>query len=165
MSEVLHASGLGWVGAGVRSIETGIHELFAEARRRVVISAYSISSGAFDLPVTWIADAAARNVCVLLVVNRCEELHPSVLPPIRSIAENTGNVELWDYSDPDDKKDLHAKAVIVDDRRGLIGSSNLSGNGLLRNHELAVMIEGDAARIASNLIIELTRSTHASRWF
>lgn len=163
MTGILHASGIGWVGAGIRSIETGLHELFTEAQRRVVVSAYSMST-AFDLPAGWIGEAADRGIHVILVVNRCESLHPAVLSPIRSAAARTGNVELWSYAG-EGTNDLHAKAVVADERRCMIGSSNLSGNGLLRNHELAVMIEGEAARNASRLIIDLTTSKNATRWF
>jgi phosphatidylserine/phosphatidylglycerophosphate/cardiolipin synthase-like enzyme len=159
---VLHASGEGWVGAGVRSIETGMHELFTGASRRIVASAYAISAGAFDLPSAWIAAAALRDVRVVLVVNRYHEKPAGVMRPIEAIARETGCVELWDYSGPE-HHDLHAKAIVADDARALIGSSNLSGNGLLRNHELAVLVEGRAARLASKLILQLTRSTYAIR--
>ena len=141
MSGILHASGEGWVGAGVRSIETGIHELFTEARRRLVASAYAISSGAFDLPVNWIAEAAGRGVTVILVLNRYGDQPRPVMRPIEAVSQQFGNVELWDYTGPE-FHDLHAKAIIADDQKALIGSSNLSANGLLRNHELALMVEG-----------------------
>lgn len=159
---MLYASGQGWVGRGVQSIETGIHELFAQASRRIVMSAYSVSSGAFDLPLTWIEQAARRGVQTILVVNRYEEQPRAVMAPIEHVARSTGRVEIWDYCGPQ-YHDLHAKAVVADERVALIGSSNLSGNGLLRNHELAVMIEGEPARLAAQLIIELTRSIYSRR--
>jgi phosphatidylserine/phosphatidylglycerophosphate/cardiolipin synthase-like enzyme len=162
MSGVLYASGEGWVGSGVRSIETGIHDLFEDARLRIVASAYAISGGAFDLPLSWITRAASRGVKVILVVNRYSSQPREVMVPIEQIAQATGRVELWDYTGPE-SHDLHAKAIIADDRLGLIGSSNLSGNGLLRNYELAVLIEGEPARLAAKLIIELTRSIHSRR--
>ena len=40
---------------------------------------------------------------------------------------------------------LHDKVNVVDHRLALIGSSNESRRGLLTNHELAVIMDGDAA--------------------
>lgn len=164
MTGQLYASGEGWIGGGIPSVETGIHDLFSKARRRVVMSAYSITGGAFDLPESWIGEATDRNVEIILVINRCAGQHQTVLRSINAIARRTGLVQLWDYAPPTDR-DLHAKAIVADERIALIGSSNLSGNGLLRNHELAVMVEGEPARLAADLIVRLTHSTNASRRF
>ena len=70
MTGVLYTSGEGWIGSGVRSVESGLHSLFVQARRRLVCSAYSISGGAFDLPAQWIGEALGRGVRVVLLINR-----------------------------------------------------------------------------------------------
>jgi phosphatidylserine/phosphatidylglycerophosphate/cardiolipin synthase-like enzyme len=158
----LFASGSDWVGAGVRSIETGLHELFTGARHRIVASAYSIGGSAFGLPESWVADALSREVGVVFVANRWDEQPRAATGPLERLARADPRLEIWSWEGPE-WHELHAKVVVADESRALIGSSNWSGNGLLRNHELAVMIEGEPARLAARLLMALTGSTCARR--
>lgn len=146
----------------MRSIETGLHELFANARRRIVASAYSIGSAAFDLPEAWVANALSREVSILLVANRWNDQPRVATAPLERLARRDKRLEIWSWDGPE-WHELHAKVVVADDRLALIGSSNWSGNGLLRNHELAVLVEGEPARVAARLITALTGSTCAHR--
>jgi len=157
----LFASGVTWVGSGVRSIEAGLHSIFSDAQRRVVACCYSISEE-FDLAPAWIGEAVGRNVRVIVVVNRVAGQDRTAMARLASLAAASDLFELWDYKDAP-KHDLHAKVFVRDESYALIGSSNLSRNGLLRNHELAVAVEGEAARRAADLVVGLTRSTSAQR--
>ena len=160
MSE-LFASGMAWVGSGVRSVETGLHSIFSDARRRVVACCYAVSEE-FDLAPVWIGEAVARDVRVVMVVNRVSGQDRGAMRRLDALAASSELFEFWDYEGPP-LHDLHAKVIVRDERYALIGSSNLSRNGLLRNHELAVAVEGDAARRAADLVVRLTRSTSANR--
>ncbi|MER9029633.1 phospholipase D-like domain-containing protein [Mesorhizobium sp. M0674] len=157
----LFASGMAWVGSGVRSVETGLCSIFSDARRRVVACCYSVSEE-FDLAPGWIADAVRRDVRVVMVVNRVARQDRAAMARLDAVAAASDLFEFWDYDGPP-LHDLHAKVFVRDECYALIGSSNLSRNGLLRNHELAVAVEGDAARRAADLVVGLTRSTSASR--
>ncbi len=157
----LFASGTAWVGSGVRSIEAALHSIFSEARRRVVTCCYSVSEE-FDLAPSWIGEAVARDVRIIMVVNRVARQDGAAMARLDAIAASSDLFEFWDYDGPP-LHDLHAKVFVRDERYALIGSSNLSRNGLLRNHELAVAVEGAAARRAADLVVGLTRSTSASR--
>ncbi len=157
----LFASGVGWVGSGIRSIEAGLHSIFADARRRVVACCYAVSEE-FDLAPGWIGDAVARNVRVVMVVNRVGNQGRAAMARLDGLAASSDLFEFWDYDGPP-MHDLHAKVFVRDEQYALVGSSNLSRNGLLRNHELAVAVEGNAARRAADLVVALTRSTYANR--
>lgn len=162
MTVEIYVSGFEWVGSGVRSIETGLHDLFATASRRIVTSTYSIGGGAFDLPEAWVEDALRRGVEVVLVANRWDEQHGAATAPLERLARADSAFSIFSWDGPD-RHDLHAKAVVADERVAIIGSSNWSGNGLLRNHEMAVRVVGEPARAAARLIVGLTGSTWASR--
>ncbi|TPJ13727.1 endonuclease [Mesorhizobium sp. B2-7-3] len=162
MTPGLFVSGFSWVGAGVRSIETGLHELFTRARRRVVASTYSIGGAAFDLPELWISGALDRGVEVVLVVNRWDEQPKVALAPLQRLARQDSRLALYSWDGPE-WHELHAKVVVQDESFAMIGSSNWSGNGFLRNHEMAVLVEGEPARTAARLITSLTGSTYARR--
>jgi phosphatidylserine/phosphatidylglycerophosphate/cardiolipin synthase-like enzyme len=152
---------MAWVGSGVRSVETGLHSIFSDARRRVVACCYAVSEE-FDLAPTWVGDAVARDVRVILLVNRVARQDRVAMARLDAVASSSDLFEFWDYNGPP-LHDLHAKVFVRDECYALIGSSNLSRNGLLRNHELAVAVEGEAARRAADLVVGLTRSTSASR--
>lgn len=157
----LYASGIDWVGSGVRSIESALESIFVQARRRVVACCYAVSEE-FDLAPGWIENALDRGVRMILVVNRVGGQNPSAMQRLDLLASAQPLFEFWDYAGPP-MHDLHAKVFVRDEEFALIGSSNLSRNGLLRNHELAVGITGDGARRAADLVVGLTRSVFADR--
>lgn len=157
----LYASGIDWVGSGVRSIESGLESIFVQAKRRIVACCYAVSEE-FDLAPGWIENALDRRVQVVLVVNRVADQAPRAMQRLDAFAGSRPLFEFWNYAGPP-LHDLHAKVFVRDEEFALVGSSNLSRNGLLRNHELAVGIEGDDARRAADLVVGLTRSAYADR--
>jgi len=75
------------------------------------------------------------------------------------------NFNLYFYSD---ENPLHAKLIVSDGKRAILGSANISDGGLIQNdggliqnHEIAVYIEGEKAwtlkKLAKNLIKNLLR--------
>ena len=58
---------------------------------------------------------------------------------------------------------LHAKAIVVDHRVALIGSSNMSRRGLLANHELALLVDGEVAATAGRALDAMIESPFARR--
>ena len=61
---------------------------------------------------------------------------------------------------------MHAKAIVFDRNIAVVGSTNLSFNGLVANHEIAVMIEGPAVMKVVEAIDRLLlskRSVHVQQ--
>lgn len=52
---------------------------------------------------------------------------------------------LEDVETADDQRHIHAKVVVADRARALVGSANFTGSGLGRNVEMGVLVEGKAA--------------------
>lgn len=158
----LYASGDVWVGAGVRSVETGLEELFGGGPRRIVACAYSLGEGAFDLPERLVGLALGADAEVLLLVDRYASQPRAVTRRLDALARAHDRLQLFSYDRPDRRR-MHAKVVVRDEQRALIGSANWSGNGFLHNHEMAVMVEGDAARRAADMIVRLAVSDEGRR--
>lgn len=53
---------------------------------------------------------------------------------------------LEDVETGDDQGHVHAKVVVADRQRALVGSANFTGSGLGRNMEMGVLVEGTVAR-------------------
>jgi cardiolipin synthase len=131
------------MGAGIGSIESALERLFREARQEILLTAYSISTST-DLLFEWLESTLARGVEVKLVVNRLDTQASDVDYRLNRLSASYPHFRLWDFV-PENEADLHAKVVVVDRRLALVGSSNLSRRGLIANHELAVLLEGQAA--------------------
>ena len=58
---------------------------------------------------------------------------------------------------------MHAAAIVVDHRVALVGSSNISRRGLLTNHEIAVVVDGETAVEVGLTMDALIDSSHVYR--
>jgi phosphatidylserine/phosphatidylglycerophosphate/cardiolipin synthase-like enzyme len=148
------------MGSGIGSIETALKHLLGGAREDVAITAYSISSSADPL-FEWIEGALMRGVRVKLIYNKLSRLKKGARSRLESLAKEYPHFHLYDFAD---KKtyDLHAKAVVADRQKAIVGSSNLSVGGVLGNHEMAMMVEGSAAASVAKVIERLLRSSYAT---
>jgi phosphatidylserine/phosphatidylglycerophosphate/cardiolipin synthase-like enzyme len=123
---------------GVRRIGAVLDELLAGAQREVVVLGYELSDPA---TLGRLAETASRGVRVELLLDSAQ----TSLDLIRKSWPRGGGVaHLWQTGvNPRGKAvRLHAKVVIVDGRRALMGSANLTRSGLRSNLEVAVLLNG-----------------------
>jgi len=154
-------TGPAWMGAGIGSIETALKRLIGGAHDDIAITAYSISSSADPL-FDWIEEALMRGVRVQLVYNKLSRLKSTTRSKLDTLSNGYSHFHLYDFAD---KKtyDLHAKAIVADRIKAIVGSSNLSVGGILGNHEMAVLIEGPAALSVAKAIDRLLKSSYVIR--
>lgn len=69
---------------------------------------------------------------------------------------------LYDFSS-EGWSDLHAKVIVADRSKAVVGSSNLSRRGMLTNYELAVLVEGNAAVTVAKAVDRLFDSENVNR--
>ncbi|HAD06863.1 MAG TPA: endonuclease [Anaerolineaceae bacterium] len=146
-------SGLGWLGSGTGSIESAIEDLLRNARKEILLTVYSIGQAdrIFDL-----LDAAlSRGVKVQMVVNRLSKQHAMVLKRLEELRKKYPYFSLFSFDPQEERGDLHAKVMVVDRSRALVGSSNLSYNGMVTNLEMAALIEGKEAENIADLIAKV----------
>jgi cardiolipin synthase len=80
---------------------------------------------------------------------------------VKSKLKEFKNLTVWDFTglqvEGSQKyiSQLHAKTVISDRKKAVVGSANFSRNGLLENHELALLIEGEKVLTLAKAIDEL----------
>jgi cardiolipin synthase len=151
-------TGIDWMGGGVGSIESAMRQLFQEAKREILLTVYAITSGA-DMLFEWLELALSRGVEIKMVVNRLDELNPVVNNKLRQLDNTYPHFHLYNFTS-DEYIDLHAKLIVVDRKKAIVGSSNLSRRGLLTNYELALTVEGktatEVASVVDRLIAELS---------
>lgn len=155
-------TGLEWLGGGAGSIESALEELVSGAKEQIDLTAYSITNGA-NLLFTWIQVALDRGIKVRIIVNKKHTQYPASVSKLESLAGKYRHFELYYFNS--DESDLHAKTIIADRNIALIGSSNLSRNGFLLNHEIAVYIKGSAAEDAATALDKLFNSKKVARFY
>jgi cardiolipin synthase len=142
----LVATGDKWIGNGIRSFNSRIIEIISESKKHLLMTAYSISE---PLIVKKIEERLEKGVSVEMYVNYDEK-----------------NLRLfWELKDLEKKYPyfkikiikgavLHAKIIVSDRKKVLMGSANLTYSGMLKNYEMGLEIENTEI---SQKIIEMLR--------
>ena len=149
-------TGLAWMGNGVRSINSLIEEKLPQAQNEIQVVAYRITKGSGEF-LDWIVDCLNRGLRVTLVINRLEKQSLLIKNKLLKLVKTYSYFSLLDFSPENYLEDLHAKIIVIDRSKALIGSSNITWKGLVLNHELGVFIDGPAAAKISSAIDLLGR--------
>jgi cardiolipin synthase len=152
------ATGLGWLGGGAGAIERTLTRLIETAERELILAVYAMSAGPARV---W--DALERaidgGVLCTLVADRLESQDPGMRERLRALRDrHSTTFRVLDFVGESDRDHLHAKIVVADRRRALVGSANLTAHGMLLAHELAVLIDGPSAEEIAARIDMLGRS-------
>jgi phosphatidylserine/phosphatidylglycerophosphate/cardiolipin synthase-like enzyme len=134
-----------WTGPGAKGEQrltaSVLHELVTHALERILLvsfAAYTLTELAADL------EAAVRRGCQVDVVFETEE--DSAGAYLGPHSRPFGAVEgvrrwRWPLDHRTTRAVLHAKLLVVDGRRALVGSANLTHRALTANLEAGVLIE------------------------
>jgi cardiolipin synthase len=134
-----------------------MHELVASAEREIHLLAYVFTRAAAPL-LTQVETALARGLRVTIVVNVIPGQNIEMqaeLDVMRRAYAHTATIKCFA---PDDGSQLHAKVLVADRERAVIGSANYSWGGLVANHEVGVLVEGrpawELARMTDRLALQ-----------
>jgi phosphatidylserine/phosphatidylglycerophosphate/cardiolipin synthase-like enzyme len=138
-----------WTGPGAvgeQRLTTGVlHELVASAQRRILLvsfAAHTLPSLAADLE-----QAAGRGCTVDVVFETQDDSAGAYQSHEAQPFHRVAGIRRWRWpaeQRPADGAVLHAKALVVDGRRALVGSANLTQRALTANLEVGVLV-GDPA--------------------
>lgn len=159
MSEVeVLVTGLVWMGGGFRSIESALNELLCAAQEELLITAYAIGN-ASDNIFDKLRSPLERGVKIHLIVNRLEKQPHVVVKSLKDLAILYPYFHLYTFESNEEIIDLHAKTIVADRKKALVGSANISYRGWTTNYELAVLITGQPALEIAKAIDRLRFST------
>lgn len=152
MSVTTVVTGLGWMGTGVRSVQSGLREMLQDARQEVMLCAYSVSGGAGDILDEFEA-CLNRGVRFTGVINRFANQPETVQQYFLKLITSHAYCQIFSFSDP--IEELHSKLIIIDRHVALVGSANLSMRGMKQNYELGVIIQGAEAGVLARCFDDL----------
>jgi phosphatidylserine/phosphatidylglycerophosphate/cardiolipin synthase-like enzyme len=132
-----------------------LHELLAAVRERILLvsyAAYTLPEIAVDLEA-----AVARGCQVDVVFETEEDSAGAYTGPSHPFAHVSGiNRWRWPADQRDGKGVLHAKLLVIDGRRALVSSANLTSKALAHNLEVgAVINDPDLARALEDHLRQL----------
>lgn len=156
----LIVTGEAFVGRGHRSIDAVMDCLVGSARSRLDVAIYLFTST--DI-VDKITRAVHRGVRVSLLVNDFDGQPGSVRQSLKRLMASFPSFSVYSFTGAK-MGPLHAKVIIADRERAIIGSANFTVAAMNTNHEIGMYVEGRLAEEAAELLDSLiTRSTSIPR--
>lgn len=150
------ATGTRFLRHAVQAIEPAILELVADATEELHLAVYLLGDDAGPL-VNLLQEAVARGVRVLVVASDLSRQGREAVRKLEEARRAGGDVRIVEFRDHEGGV-LHAKVVVADRRRAVVGSANLTWGGLRGNHEIAVLVEGEPAWRLAALVEALAGS-------
>lgn len=149
-----------WTAPGAPAAARGTpqvaSEMLKEAARTAIVVGYSLTKAAAPF-IAELAEATRRGVTCTLVADRMEDKLSTLSSHWPS---DIGLPPMWSRppSQDDEQSALHAKFIVVDSRRLLVTSANLTYHGFHGNIELGVLLEGGVAAEAEGLVREWSKA-------
>jgi cardiolipin synthase len=147
------ATGEHLIGHGIRAIGPVIEELLVAAAREIHIATYRFGPGAHVL-LDLVEQRAESGVHSGIIVNRLSDQPAETIERLKHLGTRVPAVLVAEFG-VTASQILHAKVVVADRSRAVIGSANLTWGGLIGNHEIGVLVEGELAWDAASLVDRL----------
>jgi cardiolipin synthase len=135
------ATGHALITKGIRGIEPVMEEIIKEAKSEIQILAYMFTAQAHHI-LNLVEKAAEKGVKITIIVNNLSSQAPTIKSKLKTLAGKFSHVKVFDFIDPK-KGHLHAKILVIDRKKALIGSANFSWGGMFSNYEICVLIEDE----------------------
>ncbi|HOW13305.1 phospholipase D-like domain-containing protein [Methanosarcina sp.] len=142
------------MNGGIRGTETVIEELINEAKHEIHLVSYLFTSKALHI-LELIKEASERGVKVTIIVNDIESQEHKIVSELKAMSLSFPYVKVYDFKDPKNRP-LHAKIIISDRNKAVVGSANFSWGGLYTNYEIGLLIKGPIVWELSEVVDNLT---------
>jgi phosphatidylserine/phosphatidylglycerophosphate/cardiolipin synthase-like enzyme len=147
-------TGRHFTGHGLRAIGPVLEELTMSAQHEIHVLAYLLTESAGTL-LGHLERRLETGIKVTLVVNRLEAHQASVQLRLQRLARQFPQARIFSFEDSDGSQ-LHAKVLVADRFRAVIGSANFTWGGMVANHEVGVLVEGGPAWNLGDFVDRLT---------
>ena len=97
---------------------------------------------------------SGRFCSAIIVINRLNEQPSEVVSKLVNLANEFSYMSIYEFPSSEGV-DLHAKIIVADHNRALVGSSNLSKRGIFTNYEMGILIDGQLAATVANKVNKL----------
>ncbi len=143
----------GLTRANTRNTASVVEEVLSSAKDEIQILAYVFTPHASKV-LKLIENAAKRGLRITIVINSFEHQNEKIKSKLHGLVQEFSYVKVYDF-ESNGEEQLHAKMIIVDRKRAIIGSANLTWGGITSNYEIGVLLEGKDVWEISYLIDDL----------
>jgi len=143
MNVKILATGLELIGKGIRGIEPVIEEIIRQANSEIHLMAYLVTPSAMKI-LRLLDEAAERGVKIRMVINNLGSQDATIVSALKSMSKKHPHVRIFNFNDPRGRQ-LHAKVIVVDRKKAVVGSANLSWGGMYSNYEIGLLVDGEPA--------------------
>ena len=143
---------------GLRRTQPVIEEMIKNVDKEIHILNYKFgpeAEGLWDM----LKEVLAKGKRVMIIANDLSEQIESAMDRLNELNNEFGrtNFTLYNFVKPDGGY-LHAKVIVADRERMVIGSANLSKGGLRNHYEMGVHIEGEEAWTVADVIEQIAQN-------
>jgi cardiolipin synthase len=157
-------TGDSWLGRGFSSIWSLVTDSISGAESEIQIAAYAIGENSDEYEFFELLEGVlARGIRVLMIVNRFANQRESVRKSLLELARKYNSFIIKSFNPRDKREDLHAKLIVIDHSKALVGSANLSFKGMVANHEVMVKMSGKTAYSIGELLDRLSANSETIR--
>jgi len=132
-----------------------VEELIRNADKEIQIVAYLFSSHALHI-LELIEDAAEKGVKVDIIINDLRSQHENVIAKLNQLVNNFPHLRVYNF-EGNQKEMIHAKILVTDRKKAIVGSANFSWSGMYKNYEIGVFIEGETVWDLAKVVDEITK--------
>ena len=153
--EAIGVSGRYWMGGEEQSANNLLNRTLASAQNSIRISSYSLGNKSNELDTIFsiLKEKTETGVTVQLILNKYWTTTKYVKRQLSNM--HPSNFYLINYQPKDGVENLHAKIIVVDSKKILIGSANISKSGLFSNHEVVLRIDGGEFATKINRLLDV----------
>ena len=130
-----------FVGGGFRSIEAVTEEIITSTKNELLIASFILTS---DKIIDLVEEIATRAVKVTLILNRLDDQPASMRNRILRLLRIFPTIRVVDFFMRTGNQ-LHAKVIVSDRNKAIVGSANLTWSGMVQNYEVALFVTGRVA--------------------
>lgn len=138
---------------GTRGTEPVIEELIKNADREIQLVAYLFTSSAIHL-LELIKQSAEKGIKITIIVNDFNSQEKIIRNELIKLSKIYPHVKIYNFIE---QKPLHAKIIVADRKKAIVGSANFSWSGMYTNYEIGIAITGESAWKLAQIIDSLSK--------
>ncbi len=145
-------TGVEFLRTGIMGMEPTIISLITEATTEIQIMAYVFTESALPI-LNLLEKQASKGILITIIVNDLNSQRRVIVSKLNEITKYP-KVKIVDFVDKR-KRQLHAKVLVIDRMKALVGSANFTWGGMLTNYEVGIKVEGELAWKLAKLVDSL----------
>ena len=140
VTEIL-ATGPDLVKIGLRGIEPVIEEIIMEANQEIQLLVYVFTPKAIHL-LKLLEHSLERGIDVTIVINSLSKQNETIKTELNLLKSKYDHLKIINLFEAENHY-LHAKLVVVDRKKAVVGSANFTWGGMYGNYEVGLLVEGE----------------------